>query len=556
MWENFDFWKFLAGLGLFLFGMAQLENGVKELAGRGFKVFIKKHTKSKLKAILGGTLITALLQSSSVVSLMLLAFVGAGVISMKNALGIILGSNLGTTFTGWLVATLGFKLDIESFVMPFIAIGGLLVVLFPKRPQLFNIGLLTLGLAFLFLGLSFMKDSITYLADNFDISLFADYGPFVFLIVGFLFTALIQSSSATMVITLSALNASIINFNGAAALVIGANLGTTITVLLGALQGTVSKKRVALGHFLFNLVTTVVAFLSIQPIILFIKDILNIKDELVGLAVFHSLFNLLGIILFYPFLGQFANFLNKRFTSSNDRAGLFIHETTVEVPETALEALNNETNHLISLVLKLWKTAFLQNNNTPISPRNGRFFKPKENFSDNYYEIKRLHGEMINFYGDLQKQTLTENESLKLSKIITATGNALYAAKDIKDIQIDLSNFRKSSNSTINSLYEFFNESSRDMISRFSQFLESENDDSHFEELGKLMIDIQKNYDKLLEMVYDHSNRKHLEEEEIATVLNVNRELYSSNKAIILVLKDHKLSPSQAAQFENLPPFR
>jgi phosphate:Na+ symporter len=556
MWENFDFWKFLAGLGLFLFGMSQLENGVKELAGRRFKVFIKKHTKNKIKAILGGTLITAILQSSSVVTLMLLAFVGAGVISMKNALGIILGSNLGTTFTGWLVATLGFKVDIESFIMPFIAIGGLLVVLFPKRQQLFNTGLLTLGLSFLFLGLSFMKDSISYLAENFDISLFADYGPVVFLLVGFLFTALIQSSSATMVITLSALNVEIIDFNAAAAVVIGANLGTTITVLLGGLRGTASKKRVAIGHFLFNLVTDIVAFFSMGLLIFFITDVLNIKDELFALVLFHSTFNLLGIILFFPFLGQFADFLSTRFTSSNDRAGLFIHEITVEVPETALEALNNETNHLLSLVLKLWRIAFLQNSNEPISLIKGRFFKPQENFFDNYYEIKRLHGEMINFYGDLQKQSLTEEVSYRLSKIITATGNALYAAKDIKDIEIDLANFRKSGKKTIMSLYDFLNDSNRVMTTRFKQMLESESNETFFEELSKLMLDIQINYDKLLEMVYDHTIRKHLEEEEIATVLNVNRELYSSNKAIIFALKDYKLSPAQVTQFENLPPFR
>jgi len=556
MWENFDLWKFLAGLGLFLFGMAQLENGVKELAGREFKVFLKKHTKNKLKAILGGTLITALLQSSSVVSLMLLAFVGAGVINMKSALGIILGSNLGTTFTGWLVASLGFKVEIESFIMPFIAIGGLLIVFFPKRQQLFNIGQLTLGLSFLFLGLSFMKDSITYLAENFDISLFADYGPFVFFLVGFLLTAIIQSSSASMVITLSALNVGIIDFNAAAAVVIGANLGTTITVLLGSIQGTASKKRVALGHFLFNLVTDIAAFFSMGILILFITDILNIKDELFALVVFHSMFNLLGIILFYPFLGRFADFLNNRFASSNDHAGLYIHETTVEVPETALEALKNETNHLLTLVLKLWRTAFLQNNDDQLTARNNRFFAPRENFFDNYYQIKKLHGEMINFYGDLQKQPLKEDESSKLSKIITATGNALYAAKDIRDIELDLSNFRKSGKKTINSLYEFFNESNRLMTSRFKQLLDSESDETFFEELSKLMVDIQKNYDKLLEMVYDHSNRKHLEEEEIATVLNVNRELYSSNKAIIFALKDFKLNPAQAAQFENLPPFR
>lgn len=556
MWENFDLWKFLAGLGLFLFGMAQLENGVEQLAGRGFKIFIKKHTKNKIKAILGGALITAIVQSSSVVSLMILAFVGAGVISMKNALGIILGSNLGTTFTGYLVATLGFKVDIESFIMPFIAIGGILVVLFSKRQRLYNTGLLILGLALLFLGLSFMKDSITFLAENFDISLFADYSLFIFFLVGFFFTALVQSSSATMVITLSALNAGIIDFHSAAAMVIGANLGTTITALIGGSQGTASKKRVALGHFLFNLVTDVIAFLFLGILISFIQDVLNIKDELIGLVVFHSAINLMGIILFYPFINQFANFLNNRFTSDDDRAGLFIHESTVEVPETALEALRKETSHLVSLVLKLWGIAFLEKFDETSPPGGMQFFKVKKSFHDHYFQIKRLHGEIINFYGDLQKQPLSESESSKLSRIITATGNALHAAKDIKDIENDLSLFRKSGNNTLNLLYEFFNDTSISMIAKFRQMLNSEVNDEGFEELGKLMIDIQKNYDKLLEMVYDHSNRKHLEEEEIATVLNVNRELYSSNKAIIRALKDFKLSPEQAAQFENLPPFR
>ncbi|WP_373397714.1 hypothetical protein V8V91_24750 [Algoriphagus halophilus] len=163
---------------------------------------------------------------------------------------------------------------------------------------------------------------------------------------------------------------------------------------------------------------------------------------------------------------------------------------------------------------------------------------------------------MINFYGDIQKQSLTEEESLKLSRSISATGNALYAAKDIKDIEIDLSNFRKSGNGTLNTLYSQFNEVSHMMINRAEQFLLSTEESLFLEDLGKLMLDNQKNYDKMLEMVYDHSNRKHLEEEEIATVLNVNRELYSSCKSIILVLKDQKLNPEQAVQFESLPPFR
>ncbi|GAB5525888.1 MAG: Na/Pi cotransporter family protein [Roseivirga sp.] len=557
MLENVDIWKFLAGLGLFLFGMNQLEKAVKELAGRRFKVFIRKHTKNKIKAILGGTVITAVLQSSSVVSLMLLAFVGAGVISMQNALGVILGSNLGTTFTGWLVATLGFKVDIENFIMPFIAVGGLLIVLFPKREQILNVGFLTIGLAFLFLGLSFMKDSIADLAAHFDVSVFAEYGPVVFLLVGFVFTAIIQSSSATMVITLSALSAGIINFQAGAAMVIGADLGTTITVLLGGLQGTASKKRVALGHFLFNLITDIIAFLSMNLLILFVTEVLNIKDELIGLVVFHSSFNILGIIIFYPFLARFAKYLTHKYSSDDDRVGFFIHETTVEVPETALEALSNETRLLTSLVIKLYGKAFMIESDPSVEPlRNGGLLKPREGFKDLYHRIKRLQGEMINFYGDLQKQSLADQESSRLSMIIATTNNALYAAKDIKDIETNLGSFRRSGNNTLTKLYGFLSGCAEAMIGNYVQLLHSEKHKLHFEELGRLMIDIQKNYDSLLNMVYDRSNRRHLDEEQIATVLNVNRQLYSSNRAIILVLKDHLLEPEQAYEFENIPAFR
>ncbi|KYG82476.1 Na/Pi cotransporter family protein [Roseivirga echinicomitans] len=557
MLENIDIWKFAAGLGLFLFGMTQLENGVKELAGRSFKTFIKKHTKNKFKAIFGGALITAVLQSSSVVSLMLLAFVGAGVISMKSALGVIIGSNLGTTFTGWLVTALGFKMDIQNFVMPFIAFGALLVVLFPKQKTVFNSGLLVLGMAFLFLGLDFMKESVMLLAETFDISSFANFKPIVFLLVGFVFTAIIQSSSASMVITLSALHAGIIGFEAAAAMVIGSDLGTTITVLLGSISGTAAKKRVALGHFFFNLATDTMAFLVMKWLILLITVVFGVTDQLFGLVIFHSTFNILGIILFIPFINQFARFLEKRYSQDDQRVSLFIYKSTVDVPEAALESLKNETKHLLSLVIGLYGTAFLFGKDQE-SRRfvNGLIRKVKVSFKDHYNSIKQLQGEMINFYSDLQKQQLEETESAKLAQLMSAIGNSLYAAKGIKDIEDDLDTFRKSSRSAINRLYDGYAEASKSMIQRFLELLDSENEQTYFEELGNLLLIIQKDYDALLSTVYDRSHRKHLEEVDIATVLNVNRELYASNKAIIMAMKDYLLSPEQASEFENLPAFR
>jgi phosphate:Na+ symporter len=161
-----EVWKFLAGLGIFLFGMQLLEQGLKGLAGRPFKKFLRRHTTTPLKGILGGIGVTGVLQSSTLISLMMIAFVGAGVLPLHNAIGVIFGANLGTTATGWIVATLGFDLDIESFALPMIAIGGLILIFFQKWERLSQLGRLILGFGFLFFGLSFMKETIEALTEH------------------------------------------------------------------------------------------------------------------------------------------------------------------------------------------------------------------------------------------------------------------------------------------------------------------------------------------------------------------------------------------------------
>lgn len=559
MTENVDIWRFLAGLGLFLLGMSLLESGVRKLAGRRFKLFIRKHTGNRIKGILGGTAITAILQSSSLVSLMLLAFVGAGVISMQNALGVIMGSNLGTTFTGWLVTTLGFKLEIEVYVLPFLALGSLLMVFFPKRLVLYNTGRFVVGLSFLLMGLGYMKTGIEQLATGFDISSFADYGPFVFLLVGFVVTAIIQSSSATMVITLSALSGGIISFQAAAAMVIGADLGTTLTVMLGGLTGISAKRRVALGHFLFNLVTDVMAFILLNFLLFIVVDVLGVKDQLYGLVLFHSLFNIMGIILFFPFIKPFATFLNSRFKGSQAKAGRYIHELTAELPDAALEAFQNETRHLIDRVFNLMSSAF---NTTFASEKESRpaarwWMKDvKQGFKEQYYYTKQLQGEMINFCADLQKVALSPEESQKLNLLMDAMRNAMHAAKGLKDVVKDLNSFRQSSRSSLNNLYMLFRDNQEGLFAAFDNLLYSDYELTHFENLGDLQITIRKLYDNALKSIYEVENRKQLLEVELATVLNVNRELYTSNQALVQALIDVKLKPDQALEFENLPLYQ
>src|SRR5690606_24051855 len=194
--------------------------------------------------IVTGTSVTALLQSSTAVSLMVLAFTGAGIMTMQNAIGVILGSNLGTTVTAWIVATVGFQLNIEEFTLPLIGIGGLGLIFFGQSEKYANISKLTVGFGFLFMGLNDMKSSVEVFAYQFDPSILVDQPLIIFALTGVLITAIMQSSSASIAITLTALNASIISFEGAASVVIGSNIGTTITILIGSIGGVQSKKRV------------------------------------------------------------------------------------------------------------------------------------------------------------------------------------------------------------------------------------------------------------------------------------------------------------------------
>ncbi len=274
MGEELDLWRLAAGLGLFLFGMHELEQALTQLAGRSFKRFLRQYTAKPIRGVVAGTVSTAALQSSSVVSLIVLAFVGTGIISLASALGIVFGSNLGTTMTGWIVATVGFKLDIQALALPLITIGGLGVVWSAAGTRRAGISHLVVGLGLMLIGLEFMKSGALLATGLFDPIALAGYPLIVFLLAGLTLTAVVQSSSATIMITLSALYAGAIPLDSAAAVAIGADLGTTVTALLGSLAGSAAKKRVAAAIVIFNVVADTIAFLGLAPLLQFITQVL------------------------------------------------------------------------------------------------------------------------------------------------------------------------------------------------------------------------------------------------------------------------------------------
>jgi phosphate:Na+ symporter len=541
----FDFWMLLAGLSLFLFAMNQLEVALKQLAGKRFRRFLRYSTDKPVSSAFGGIVATALVQSSSLVGLIVLAFVGAGIIPLANAIGIVLGSNLGTTFTGWIVATLGFKLDLDTFIFPLLALGGLSYGLLRGHWRAF--GQIILSLALLLLGLDFMKSSMTILTEQADITVLLGYPLYFYLLAGVIFTAVIQSSSATMMLTLSALYADIIPLPAAAALVIGADLGTTSTVLLGSLQGAVAKRRLAMAHVLFNLLIDSIAFISIFPLLALIER-LQISDPLYSLVAFHSLFNLFGIILFLPFVKQFARFLERWIKEDEQHVERYIINVPVNVTDAAVEALVLETRHLLYLVTIL-NLRFLHIRSKISTNELENFKMPKillsANKLEHYTAIKKLEGEIISYALKIQVEDSTvesnkfktEEVHKKLESLIGAVRSAVYSAKSLKDINENLESFYESDSDT---LLRYFQELKTQAETIYTSILallgrlnESELID---EELGSLLEKSQLYHHEFADRIYSKMKGIHLTSLDLSTLLNVNKEIQTSEKALIKAL--------------------
>ena len=228
--------EFIAGLGLILYAMHLLEQALKQTAEFSLHKFLAQNTNSPLQAIFTGTISTAILQSSSLVGLIVLALCGAGILPLINAIGVMIGANLGTTFTGWIVTTIGFKVNLSAYAFYFVGFAGLTRIII-KQSSLQRTSEVIIALGLLLLGLDLMKGAASGVSDFIDVQSFREHSVVYFFILGILLSAVIQSSSAVMMITLSALNIQVIELQHAAALVIGADLGTTSTVLIGSIKG-------------------------------------------------------------------------------------------------------------------------------------------------------------------------------------------------------------------------------------------------------------------------------------------------------------------------------
>ncbi len=544
--------KLCAGVGMFLLAMYLLEESLKNLSGRRFKIFLKKFSKNIIGAVAGGAFVTGILQSSSMVSLMVLAFVGAGVFEMKNALGIILGANLGTTLDSWLVATVGFKTNIEVIAYPAVFIGSLLLVLFAKRALVKNISMFLIGFGLLFIGLSFMKNSMELQVESFDFAQYINMPMAVFVVIGFIITLIVQSSSVTMALTLTALHAGAITFPLAALIVLGSETGTTIKLVLSGIGGTASKKRVVLGNLLFNIFLTLFAFIFLKSILFLITDILNIENSLIRLVTFSSLINLMSIILFIPILKPFVKFLELFFKDSDATVAAFIGEAQILETESSLDLFKLETSYflynsmLFNLELLGIDANFMQVNEQFKGINKRRKYHLKS-IEDKYEFLKILQGELQLFYVSFRAK-VNSDKLLLLTPLISSVRNCMYSIKTLHDSKSSLDDLLRSSKDI---KYDFFN-LRKNQAKEIFKFLNStiEESDKLTAEAFKLIYDeIESNYFNALKGFYTEALIKPVDGLDTTTVINFNSAVFASNRAMVIAVAYLVLTEKEVNSF-------
>jgi len=320
----FQVLKLLGSLGLFLYGMTLMSEGLQKVAGDKMRSILAAMTSNSLKRVLTGLLITSIIQSSSATTVMVVSFVNAGLLSLTQSIGVIMGANIGTTVTAWIVTLLGFQFDISSFSIPLVGLGFVLLMFKSKKRK--SMGEFIIGFALLFLGLVYLKDSVPDLQSSPQIleflKLWTSFGfgsVLLFVLIGTILTMILQSSSATMALTLVMCSYGWLPFEMAAAMVLGENIGTTITANLAALVANVSAKRAALAHTVFNVFGVIWVLILYNPVLFIVSKVvvalfgvdpfLSPSATLFGICTLHTLFNSTNTLLLVWFTPQIARFV-------------------------------------------------------------------------------------------------------------------------------------------------------------------------------------------------------------------------------------------------------
>lgn len=424
--------SFAGGIGLFLLGMHLMSEGLRYAAGRVLHRILSLGTRTPLRGLLSGFVITSLVQSSSAITVAIIGFANAGLLTLLQTIYVIYGSNVGTTMTGWLVVLVGFKVSIKALALPLVGLGALLRLI-GRDSRRGALGEALAGFGLFFLGIDILKDSFGVLGTDMPLADLARQGHIaLFVAVGFLLTFLMQSSSAAMAVTLTAAAGGVTPLAAAAAMVIGANVGTTSTAAMAVLGATPNAQRTAAAHVLFNLLTGAVALVLISPLLYFLE---HMQMAMVGhasvpatLALFHTVFNLLGVLLLWPFTAALVRSLEQRFRDREEDLGRprYLDRNVVATPALALGALGLELSRMGELARTLAIGAMSTERRSGV-----RLQMEKD-------AVRRLAEAVQDFAVNMQRTDLPENISaslpnaLRVARYYTEVAELAMAIEDVQ----------------------------------------------------------------------------------------------------------------------------
>jgi phosphate:Na+ symporter len=532
---------FTCGIAVLLYAMKLMERALAGLGEEQLRRSLEKFTSSPLRGIVFGVIATGILQSSTVVGLITMAFVGAGALPFRNAIGVILGSNLGTTATGWLVTWIGFQMDLAELYVPLLGAGALLVVAARDDSKLQQTGHFVVALGLLLLALVLMKDSVGFIIELVDIERLQSLPLILYFLFGLFLTMLIQSSTATTLITLSAMSAGIIDLQAACGIVIGANLGTTSTIALVSLRGSVLKRQTAAVHVLFNLVVSLGALLALPLLLRIITQGVGISDPLYGLMFLYSLMNLSGIVLFLPVLDAFGALVERLFPTPV-RPVLRVTQVGTEVPQASLKALELDVRTLLtsSVLLNAWRLGILE------ARSNERKVVLAETPQAAYAELKADENLLSDYVLELQRVALTQDEVRRAQQLLVCIRDCLYSTKAVKDVEADLVRFHLESGVEVRTFINKLLESVESLYAHALQLLEAEcciaADDF------KAMRDrVRESHTASNVAIYQLIDQRGFRQDRASSALNINRELLLSAHSLINALQHFLLPGEQAA---------
>lgn len=443
-----------------------MENGFKLFSGGILEKVLEKFTSTSLKSVITGFISTSIVQSSSLISVIVISFLTVEIISLTQGMAIIFGANLGSTTTAWIVSSLGVDIKISLYAMPMIIFG--VIFRFSKEQRYIGIGNILLGLGFIFLGISYMKDGFETLKDSIDLASYSVggfLGIFVYILIGAIATVVIQSSGATMAIIITALAGGNIIYIDAIALAIGANIGTTVTAIVGSLTSNENGKRLAFGHLVFNMITALIAVIFIYAL----KDFVDLLAPLIGidsnnysmkLALFHTIFNIVGIVVLFPFIPLIVSMSKIVIKDKIKKASkpIYLDESNIKIPYNAMVSIQKEVFHLYENAQKaiLHSMSIHTSDLKEEKDIDNILTNPPKidtNLDDIYNnDLKSLYSEIIDYLLKSQSH-MNPNQLFYIGQLRLSSNIIIKILKDTRDIQKNMNAYLYSKNEDIKQEY-------------------------------------------------------------------------------------------------------